>query len=83
KPNYRAAYCVSVCPAGEDVIGPFLADRPQHLREVVRPLQRKQEPVYVLPDSRAEEHVTRRFPQKTARRVSNGIAPPPPRTSAG
>jgi ferredoxin len=37
KPNYKAAYCVSVCPAGEDVIGPFLADRNQHLREVVRP----------------------------------------------
>ncbi|HVC94773.1 MAG TPA: 4Fe-4S binding protein [Pirellulales bacterium] len=23
-PNYKAAYCLSVCPAGEDVIGPFL-----------------------------------------------------------
>lgn len=81
KPNYKAAYCVSVCPAGEDVIGPFLADRPQHLRDVVRPLQNKEEPVYVLPDSRAEQHVTKRFPHKTARRVSNGIAPPPPRPS--
>ena len=26
-PNYKAAYCLSVCPAGEDVIGPFKADR--------------------------------------------------------
>src|SRR6476620_4832154 len=25
--NYKAAYCLAVCPAGEDVIGPFLADR--------------------------------------------------------
>ena len=23
--NYKAAYCLSVCPAGEEVIGPFLA----------------------------------------------------------
>ena len=26
-PNYKAAYCLAVCPAGEDVIGPFLANR--------------------------------------------------------
>ena len=26
-PNYKAAYCMAVCPAGEDVIGPFLEDR--------------------------------------------------------
>jgi ferredoxin len=24
--NYKAAYCLSVCPAGEDVIGPYLTD---------------------------------------------------------
>ncbi|WGS22455.1 MULTISPECIES: 4Fe-4S binding protein [unclassified Bradyrhizobium] len=24
KPGYKAAYCISACPAGEDVIGPFL-----------------------------------------------------------
>ena len=25
-PNYKAAYCMAACPAGDDVIGPFLAD---------------------------------------------------------
>jgi epoxyqueuosine reductase QueG len=25
--NYKAAYCLAVCPAGEDVIGPFLHSR--------------------------------------------------------
>ena len=25
-PNYKAAYCLSVCPAGEDVIGPYLTE---------------------------------------------------------
>jgi Fe-S-cluster-containing hydrogenase component 2 len=73
RPNYKAAYCVSVCPAGEDVIGPFLDDRARHVREVVRPLQQKREDVYVLPESRAEKHVTRRFTNKTPRRVGNGL----------
>ena len=73
KPNDKAAYCVSVCPAGEDVIGPFLDDRAAYRRDVVKPLQD------TCPDSAAEAHVTRRFPHKTARRVSNGLVPPPRR----
>src|SRR5256885_9865828 len=32
--NYKAAYCLAVCPAGEDVIGPYLSDRKAHLKEV-------------------------------------------------
>src|SRR6187401_405494 len=31
--NYKAAYCLAVCPAGEDVIAPFLADRKAHVKE--------------------------------------------------
>jgi len=77
KPNYKAAYCVSVCPAGEDVIGPFLNDRKQHIERVLRPLQKKSETVYVLPDSPAEAHVAKRFPDKRTQRVSNGLVPPP------
>ncbi|HXW22521.1 MAG TPA: 4Fe-4S binding protein, partial [Rhodomicrobium sp.] len=30
-PNYNAAYCIAVCPAGEDVIGPYLADKRSHM----------------------------------------------------
>jgi ferredoxin len=73
--NYKAAYCLGVCPAGEDVIGPYLTDRAGHLREVVRPLQEKEETVYVVPGSDAEEHVARRFPLKTIKRVGNGLRP--------
>jgi hypothetical protein len=40
--NYKAAYCLSVCPAGEDVIGPYLTDKAGHLRDTVRPLQDKE-----------------------------------------
>src|SRR6266536_808766 len=73
--NYKAAYCLSVCPAGEDVIGRYLTDKAGHLREVVRPLQEKEETVYVVAGSDAEEHVARRFPRKTIKRVGNGLRP--------
>jgi hypothetical protein len=71
--NYKAAYCMAVCPAGEDVIAPYLTNKAGHLQEVVRPLQEKQETVYVVPGSDAEEHVARRFPLKTIQRVGNGL----------
>jgi hypothetical protein len=72
--NYKASYCMSVCPAGDDVIGPFLTDRKQFLEKVVDPLQKKPETVYVVPNSDAEDHVARRFPYKQTKRVSNGLA---------
>src|SRR5215831_6274555 len=71
--NYKAAYCLSVCPAGEEVIGPYLTDKAVHLRDVVRPLQDKEESVYVVAGSDAEEHVGRRFPNKKAKQVGNGM----------
>jgi ferredoxin len=72
--NYKAAYCLAVCPAGEDVIAPFLGDRGRFVAETVRPLQRKPETVYVVAGSDAEEHVARQFPHKEAKRV-NGVRP--------
>jgi ferredoxin len=72
--NYKAAYCLSVCPAGEEVIAPFLTDRKEFLNSVVKPLQDKMETVYVVPGSDAEDYVARRFPHKTTKRVSNGLA---------
>jgi ferredoxin len=73
--NYKAAYCVSVCPAGQDVLGPYLDSRRTHLAEVVRPLQDRVETVYVVAGSDAEAHVRRRFPHKRTRRVGNGLRP--------
>jgi ferredoxin len=71
--NYKSAYCMAVCPAGEDVIAPFLTDRTDYLKEVVRPLQEKEETVYVVPGSDAEGYVAHRFPKKHAKRVANTL----------
>ena len=74
-PNYKAAYCLAVCPAGEDVVGPFLSDRKAHLKQIVRPLQEKEETVYVTRNSDAEDHVVKRFPNKKIKRVGNTLRP--------
>lgn len=73
--NYKAAYCLAVCPAGEEVISPFLADRAQFLDDVVRPLQRRGEPVYTVAGSDAEAHVRKRFPHKALTTVPSAIRP--------
>lgn len=73
--NYKAAYCLAVCPAGEDVIAPFLADRKAYLQEIVRPLQEKEEIIYVTKNSDAEEHVAKRFSTKKIKHVGNTLRP--------
>jgi ferredoxin len=74
-PNYKSAYCMAVCPAGEDVIGPFLASKKDFAEEVMRPLQAKREPVYVVGGSDAETHVAQRYSHKTVRHVRNSLRP--------
>lgn len=74
-PNYKAAYCISVCPAGDDVIAPFKADRKGFMSEMLKPLQEKPESVYVVPNSDAETHVKKRFPHKTPKAVRGSLLP--------
>jgi len=71
----KSSYCMAVCPAGEDHIGPFLADRAAYSARVVKPLQDKEENAYVVPGSDAALHVQRHFPHKRPRLVSNGLRP--------
>ncbi|MEZ4409294.1 MAG: SCP2 sterol-binding domain-containing protein [Polyangiales bacterium] len=73
QPNYKAAYCVAVCPAGEDVLGPYLGDRRAHLDAVVRPLTEREEDVYVVEGSDAQAHVAKRFPRKRVRVVRSSL----------
>lgn len=74
-PNYKSAYCMAACPAGEDVIGPYLASKKKFTDEVVRPLQTRKEPVYVVRRSDAEAHVQKRYPHKTVRHVRSSLRP--------
>jgi ferredoxin len=69
KPNYNAAYCIAVCPAGSDVIGPYLQSKKGFRDEIVRPLQNKEETIYVVRGSDAADHVAQRFPHKIPRLV--------------
>lgn len=74
--NTKCNYCMAVCPAGDDVIGPFLSDRKGFLDNVVKPLQKKEENVYVVPGSDAEAYASHRFPHKTIKQVGNGLRAP-------
>ena len=66
---------MAVCPAGEDVIGQFLSSRKDFLDDVVKPLQKKEEPIYVVSNTDAEEYVRKRFPHKKVRLVRNSLKP--------
>lgn len=78
-PNYKAAYCLAVCPAGDDVLGGFVDRRAEHLRDVVKPLTEQAETVYVVRGSDAEAHVRRRFPHKRVRVVRSSLRPRSPK----
>ncbi len=73
KANYEAAYCLAVCPAGEDVIEPFLDDRKGFMDLVLKPLRAKRETLYVLPNSAAKAHAEKRYPHKPVKVVDSGI----------
>jgi ferredoxin-NADP reductase/ferredoxin/putative sterol carrier protein len=73
--NYKSAYCMAVCPAGEDVIRPYLQNRRQHIQEIVKPLQEKLEPVYVIKGSDAETYARRKWKNKTVKHVGNALRP--------
>jgi Fe-S-cluster-containing hydrogenase component 2 len=75
-PCYKSVYCMAVCPAGDEVIPQYLADKKKFIADVVKPLQQRTAPVYVLPGSDAESHVLKMFPHKKIQRVGNGIRPP-------
>jgi epoxyqueuosine reductase QueG len=53
-PNYKAAYCMAVCPAGEDVIPLYQLSKKGFKDEVLKPLVDKEEALYVIPGSDAD-----------------------------
>lgn len=49
--NYKSAYCMAVCPAGEDVLGSYLPNRKKYVEQIVKPLRELEEPIYVIAGS--------------------------------
>jgi Fe-S-cluster-containing hydrogenase component 2 len=73
--NYKAAYCLSVCPAGDDVIGPYLDSKSEFKKEILKPLVDKVENIYVVPGSDAQAHVQKRFKHKSVRLMKSNLRP--------
>ncbi|MGW7522422.1 hypothetical protein [Streptomyces sp. NPDC054783] len=76
RPRYKSGYRLAVCPAGEDVLGPYLDGRRAYLDTVLLPLLDKTGTLYVLPGSKAQRYAERRFPHKPAKEVSGGWRAP-------
>lgn len=75
-PRHNCEQCVAVCPAGEDVIGPYLNGPDQYVADIVEPLRAKPEPVYVSARSNSDVYVRQHFPHKTPRYVRASSRPP-------
>lgn len=72
--NYKAAYCMAVCPAGEEVLPHYHQDKKQYVDDIVRPFIDKSEPVYVRRGTYAEKTALR-FPNKEIRHIRNPTRP--------
>ncbi|HEX3855401.1 MAG TPA: 4Fe-4S binding protein [Polyangiaceae bacterium] len=72
--QYKSAYCMAVCPAGEDVVPSFKLARHEHVRDVVQPLREKRETLYVLHNSDAALAVQKKA-EKIAKYVGNTLRP--------
>ena len=74
KSNYKAAYCMAVCPAGEDVMGEYLLDRSKFKRDYLDPLVDKEETIYAQAGSDAIEKA-KKFPNKIFKVTNLGMRP--------
>ena len=74
-PNYKAAYCIAVCPAGENIIKPYKENKKQFIDDTVRPFRQKEETIYAVKGSDVHDYVARHFPRKKIKTVSSGLRP--------
>jgi len=79
RPNYKAAYCIAVCPAGDELFDAYRADKAAHLKAIVKPLTERAETVYVVAGSDAQAHVAKRFPHKRVQVVRSSLRATSPR----
>jgi len=73
-PNYKAAYCMAVCPAGEDPYPEYQLNKKKYVAEILQPLKDKKEPVYVRPGTPAER-AAKRNPNKEIRPITAPARP--------
>jgi len=71
--NYKAAYCMAVCPAGDEILPLYESNKKGFLERVVTPLREKAEPVYVMPETDAKQYVEKKFPHKEVRLAGNTL----------
>ncbi|MFN8671753.1 MAG: SCP2 sterol-binding domain-containing protein [Candidatus Sericytochromatia bacterium] len=71
--NYKAAYCMSVCPAGENIINEYMENKKAFIEDIVKPLQKKEETLYVVKGSDAESYALKKFPNKKIKNIHNGL----------
>jgi ferredoxin len=64
--------CIAVCPAGEEVVGEYLADRKAWSQSMVEALKKRGGLIFVVPGSDAEAHAMKHYPAQRIRRVGNG-----------
>jgi Fe-S-cluster-containing hydrogenase component 2/putative sterol carrier protein len=72
--NYKAAYCMAVCPAGEDVMPGYQTDKKKYVANIVKPLKDRPEPVYVRAGTTAEK-VAAKNPHKEIRHIETPFRP--------
>ncbi len=74
-PQYKSANCMAVCPAGDDVIGLYLENKAEHVKQILRPLQENTETVFVVKGTDAHQYTAKRFPQKRIKVIKSGLTP--------
>jgi epoxyqueuosine reductase QueG len=72
--GYKCVNCMAVCPAGEIPIANYSPDKKRYVKQIMKPLKEKPEPIYVLAGTRAEKTVEKN-PNKEARIVHTPLRP--------
>ncbi|MCP3899760.1 MAG: 4Fe-4S ferredoxin [Desulfobacteraceae bacterium] len=71
----KSSYCMAACPAGKNNIGQYLSNKKEYIKTIVKPLQKNNEKVFVIPDSDAHAHVAKTYPHKELIIVDTGVRP--------
>lgn len=71
----KSSYCMAACPAGKKNIAQYLSDKKEYKKNIITPLQKNNETIFVLPGSDALDYVTKKYAHKKIKKVGAGIRP--------